>query len=548
MITSSTETSPQDLRTADREAAAPDEPVQLGDQPTVRVGLLEGFGKVDFRIRGQFSITTLEGEDIFAGIESDRRWRCKVESSRGARFIYSVVIATFEDEERAERLAQTLRAQQHPARILPFGRRIVVEDDVVHEGLRWRVIVGAFETEEEARPHLMAFLEEGEFSPRILRHRVEDSSGTIELYDSEYDKSAMVDYGFRIIPDDPTTEITLYDVQVGAGFHWERLENRVYRGTIEIRIDNHGYLIAINELLLDEYLKGVVPTEMHYTFPYEALKAQAVAARSYTVSQLANRSYNEPIDFPATVQFQAFSGVTQENELTSRAVMETSGEVLKVDSRVCDTYFCSNSGGHTESKEFWNPPGESYLTGIPVLPDEERANFSLDLTRERDIETWIRSYPPAYSNPRGTNINMLDRNARYFRWEVTYTRRELEDIIKRKLGFDIGTLIDIQPLTRGVSGRIVELEILGTHRNHKVYGELNIRRVLSETTLYSSCFIVQTIPGGLGHPLEITFLGAGFGHGVGMDQTAAGVMATRGMNYRDILQHFYTGANVVRIW
>ncbi|MBD3165085.1 SpoIID/LytB domain-containing protein [bacterium] len=549
VMASPTDTREQVNGGTDNEAVTDDDRrVVLGKQPLVRVGLLDGYDKIDFRIRGMFSITNLDGDTIFSSIESSRRWRCKVENSSPAKFKFSVLVATFEDEQEAEDLAVQLRARGLAARVLSHGREIVIGDKIVHEGRRRQVIVGAFDSEDQTRPLISRFSEQDEFVPRVLRHRVEDSDGTIELYDSEYDLSAIVDMGFRIVPEADDTEITVYDIRAGVGFAWEHSEDRVYRHTIEMRIDQYGHIMAINELHLDEYLRGVVPSEMHPSYPYEALKAQAVAARSYTVSKLAGRSPNEAIDFPATVHFQVYSGATREHEVTTRAVLETAGEVLKSGSRVCETYFSANSGGHTESKVNWAPPGEPYLEGVPVLKEDAAKEFTLDLSTEKDVETWLRTHPESFSNPRGTRIEMLDRNARYFRWEISYSRREIEEVIKRKLGFDIGDLIDIQPLARGVSGRITELEILGTHRNHKVFGELNIRRVLSETTLNSSCFIVDLELGDLGHPLEVTFLGAGFGHGVGMDQTAAGVMATEGMKYDEILAFFYRGAELSKIW
>jgi len=526
-----------------------DHRIVKGKQPLVRVGLLEHFGQVDFRVKGPFTITNLEGEEIFANLDTNLRWRSKIESSSAARFVYSILIDTMESQTEAEELAESLRKDRHPARVLPFGREVHIGGNIIHEGQRWRVIVGAFERETEAKPLFEAISEKHpDLGPRILRHRVSNPGGKIELYDAEYDKSAMIDMGFRIVPLDTVCETTLYDLRVGVGFHWEHQEDRVYRNVIEVRIDNTGNLMAINEILLDEYLKGVIPSEMHNTYPLEALKAQAVAARSYTVAKLASRPSSDPIDFPATVYFQVYSGITREHEKTTQAVEETKGMVLKDGARVCESYFSANSGGHTENKDNWMPPGESYLQGVPVMSDKAKKAFALDLTKEDDVRKWVRSYPPSYSNPRGTKIDILDRNARYFRWEVTYTRRDLEDIIQRKIGVDIGTLIDILPISRGVSGRITELEILGSHRNQKIRGELNIRRVLSESTLNSSCFCVNLVMGDMGDPVEISLVGAGFGHGVGMDQTAAGVMAAGGEKYEDILLTFYKGTKIEKIW
>jgi SpoIID/LytB domain protein len=521
----------------------------VSTQPLVRVGLLDRFGQVDFRIKGKFSIVTENGTPIYQNVESDLRWRCKVEKSEPARFVYSVLVDSFASESDANALAETLHKLKHPARVLPVGREVEVGGTVIHKGQCWRVIVGAYDRENEARPLLTVLDENGlNLNPRVMRHRVSEPNGKIEFYDAEYDMSGFVDLGFRIVPEDTTTEITIYNIRVGVGFHWEHQEDRVYRGVIEVRIDNTGNLMVISEILLDDYLKGVIPSEMHHTYPLEALKAQTVAARSYTVAKLSTRPPNDPIDFLATVHFQVYSGITHENEATTRAVVETAGEVLKYGDRVCEAYFSSNSGGHTESKENWQSPGEPYLIGTPIMNEVNTKLFKYDLTKETDAALWIRSHPASYSNPRGTGINILDRNSKYFRWAVTYSRRELEDIIRRKLGFDIGTLVDILPLTRGTSGRITSIEILGSHRNHRIHGELNIRRILSESTLNSSCFIVDLVMGDLGDPVEVTLIGAGFGHGVGMDQTAAGVMAHEGMKYRDILMKSYKDTRIEKIW
>ncbi len=526
--------------------AASQRTLQNGAQPVVRVGLMSGYDQVDFRVHGPFSVVSLAGDTLFGKIKTDRRWRCKIDDSEAATFVYSIILGTFSLEDNAKRLADKLEKEGLEPLVIPQGRELIMNGRSIHDGKMWRVVVGEFENEEDALSEVDAFTTPETPAPRIFRHRIEDATGVLELYDAEYDRNAMINNGFRLVPETDSTEVTIYDIRVGAGFHWERVEDRSYKGAIEIRIGHEGDMLILNEIVLDEYLKGVVPSEMHFTYPFEALKAQAVAARSYTLSRWCKVLPSEPVDFPATVAFQVYSGTTHSKEKTNQAVDETSGEVLVVGNSILEAYFAANSGGHTESKEFWNPPADTALVGIPLLVDNDK--FTYDLTREVDVEKWIMEYPESYSNPRGTGIEMLDRNARYFRWEVTVSRRDLEKTIKRKLGFDIGTLIDLQPLRRGVSGRIIELEILGSHRNYILHGELNIRRVLSETTLASSCFIVEPVMGDLGALLEVSFLGAGFGHGVGMDQTAAGVMAYKGSKYKKILTTFYQGAKIEKIW
>jgi SpoIID/LytB domain protein len=547
MSMASTSNQPGVATPAQESAPAANDPVEVTAEPTVRVRLLERYSHVDIRMSGPFKVVDLDGVTVFSSIESQLLWRCKVEESQPAKYVYSVLVDTLHTEEEATSVANLLTENGHQARVLPLGRDIRIGGNLVHHGQVWRVILGAYERETDARPMVeKLYAIDSTWTPHILRHRIKEAGGSIELYDSEYDRSAIIKQGFRIVPDGDC-EVTVYSIRVGVGFHWEHTEDRTYKGVIEVRIGNTGNLMAINELRLDEYLKGVIPSEMHHSYPLEALKAQAVAARSYTVSKLATRPVSDSADFPATVAFQVYSGTTRQNDITTQAVEETAGEVLKYQDQICMAYFSANSGGHTESQEFWDPPGVPYLTGTPVSKDNS-AKFKFDLTKEPDVDEWIRSHPVSYSNPRGTGTDILDRNARYFRWEVSYPRRELEEILKRKLGFDIGTLIAIHPVQRGVSGRIVELELLGSHRNHIIHGELNIRRALSESALYSSCFVVDMIMGDMGEPVELTFIGAGFGHGVGLDQTATGAMAIDGMTYEDILARFYKESRIDKIW
>ena len=547
MSMASTSKQPEATPPVQDASPAANDPVEATAEPMVRVRLLERYSHVDIQMSGPFSVVNLDGETIFPEITSYLRWRCKVEKSRPAKYVYSVLVDTFHTEKEADEVADVLIDKGHQARVLPLGRDIRIGGSLVHHGQVWRVILGAYERETDARPMIdQLYTVDSTWTPHILRHRIQEATGSVELYDSEYERSAIFQQGFRIVPG-KGCEITVYSIRVGVGFHWEHTEDRSYKGVIEVRIGNTGNLMAINELRLDEYLKGVIPSEMHHSYPLDALKAQSVAARSYTVSKLATRPVSDSADFPATVAFQVYSGTTRQHETTTQAVDETAGEVLKHGDQICMAYFSANSGGHTESQEFWDPPGAPYLTGTPVTA-ENPGKFSFDLTNEEDVGEWIRSHPVSYSNPRGTGLDILDRNARYFRWEVTYPRRELEEILRRKLGFDIGTLIAIHPVQRGVSGRIVELELLGSHRNHIIHGELNIRRALSESALYSSCFVVDMVMGDLGEPVELTFIGAGFGHGVGLDQTATGTMALDGMKYKDILARFYKDSRVEKIW
>ncbi|HHE47070.1 MAG TPA: SpoIID/LytB domain-containing protein, partial [Bacteroidetes bacterium] len=412
-----------------------------------------------------------------------------------------------------------------------------------------RVLVGRWATEREARQNIDEFRDD--FAPRIIRQIVRPATGTIELFNEDFTDSRMIEDGFRIVPRTDTSLVNLRNVREGTGFHWEREVDRTYPGTIEIRVDHRGLLMSLVELPIELYLKGVVPAEMPASFPVEALKAQAIAARSEVLSKIGLKHPNDPFDLCAHVHCQAYSGSTHYDDRASAAVDATRGQVLMLGGRVAEAVYSSCCGGHTEDKvNVWNPPGSPHLMGGWDADPGTEMPDTLDLSNELDFEKWIAMKPAAWCNPEAHEglpeiLNQAERN---FRWEVVYSRRELEDIIRRKSGEDIGNLVDIVPLQRGNSGRLMEIEILGTLKNLRVQRELNIRNILSLKYLKSAAFSIEVEEGADGRPINFILHGGGWGHGVGMCQVGAGVMAAEGNNYKAILKHYYPGTTVEKVY
>ncbi|MDK9700797.1 MAG: SpoIID/LytB domain-containing protein [bacterium] len=520
----------------------------LDGQPLIRIGLLEGYEKIDFRVKGQFRITKLDGSVILSNHNSDLKWRSKPEGTvQTARFTYSVLAEVGSNELEAQQLCRKYEQKGVAATLQKIGGSIVVNNREVGNNTRYRILIGSYSREHDA---IKAMSHVETTTPRVVRSRLAGTIGRIEVYDSEAIVTEIIDLGFRIEPEENDTETTLFAVKIGSGFQWEKEEDRTYRGAIEIRFDNEGKMEAINELSLDDYIEGVLPSEMPSDFPLEALKAQAVAARSETLSKVGTKHINDHYHLCAHVHCQVYSGVTRRIESASRAVQETRGELMRWQKELVEASYCSNSGGHTENREnVWAAPPVPYLTGKVDSDDSYRKKFKLDLRREEDARSWIDSKPTVYSNPAGiTQVASLMRLAKNFRWEVTISRRDLEEIMRKKLGEDIGTVYDIVPIVRGVSGRIIEIEFLGSRRNLRVKKELAIRRALSSTALQSSCFYVTAEVDRDGVPTEFTFKGAGFGHGVGMCQTGAAVMALKKKTYLEILKQYYPGAVVERLF
>ena len=177
------------------------------------------------------------------------------------------------------------------------------------------------------------------------------------------------------------------------------------------------------------------------------------------------------------------------------------------------------------------------------------------MTNEAEAEKWIRSKPTAFCNTTdkqilGQVLNNYDQETTdFYRWEVSYTQSELADLIRRRSGIDFGEIIDLQPIARGTSGRLWKLKIIGTKRTMIIGKELEIRRTLSESHLYSSAFVVDKLGASAERiPQGYRIVGAGWGHGVGLCQIGAAVMGEQGYSYDEILLHYYPGADIKKIY
>lgn len=324
----------------------------------------------------------------------------------------------------------------------------------------------------------------------------------------------------------------------------------LYRGEFEIALSNNGHkgFNLINIIQLEEYLRGVVPNEMPVSFGIEALKAQTIAARNYTLRPRTVIYHN--FDVCDSVQSQVYFGANSENALSDKAINDTKGLFALYKGKLILALYSSTSGGFTESYEnvFLLPSWETkkvepipYLTGKP--------DKHVNLNAIEDIEKFYSNSPDSY-----------DVASRFYRWEIEWTKAELEEILKKNLtknansGFvsphfsidDFGNLKDIKVLSRGVSGKVISLEIQTDKGSYTVQKELIIRKIFPKNgkMLNSANFIIKNSYDEFGDLANIKFIGGGFGHGVGMSQYGAGNMASSGRKFNDILQHYYTGIAV----
>lgn len=362
----------------------------------------------------------------------------------------------------------------------------------------------------------------------------------------------------------------LRDVVIGINFHWQKKENQRFRGNLNFIIEDEK-VTAINILPLEEYLTSVISSEMSPNASIELLKAHAIISRGWILANLAKKKnltkqVNEIIkddeiirwydrddhlnyDFCADDHCQRYQGITKIiNDHAFIAVSETRGLFLKYGDKICDTRFSKSCGGITETFEnVWEDVPHNYLQSFydyKFNPDDS----VWDLTKEQLVEKWINSNPHAFCNTSDKKILSqvlvdFDRDTNdFYRWKVEYTQEEISELIKSKSGFDFGEIKDLIPVQRGKSGRLIKLKIVGSKKTITVGKELEIRKWLSKTHLYSSAFIVikENIINDI--PQKFILKGAGWGHGVGLCQIGAAVMGERGYTFDEILKHYFRGA------
>lgn len=364
-------------------------------------------------------------------------------------------------------------------------------------------------------------------------------------------------------------------VTIGRNFHWQRQEDQCFKGAFNLVAGENG-IVVINQVNVEEYLTSVISSEMSAQASEELLKAHAVISRSWLLAQIEkkfcpngkegkqpscyqdneqlirwyDREDHDIFDVCADDHCQRYQGITRaSNPVVQKAVHETRGEILTDGETICDARFSKCCGGVTEQFEHcWEPVFHSYLT---ALRDSRETTFP-DLTQEEEAQKWIRSVPDAFCHTTDKEVlyqvlnNYDQETTDFYRWTVSYRQDELAELILRKSGIDFGQILDLIPVVRGTSGRIERLKIVGTRRTFTIGKELEIRRTLSETHLYSSAFVVDKDKIQSGIPGRFVLTGAGWGHGVGLCQIGAAMMANEGYNYRQILFHYFPGAGVER--
>ena len=389
-------------------------------------------------------------------------------------------------------------------------------------------------------------------------------------------------------PQSADASFSLSDVTIGVNFHWERKETQTFLGTLHFVVESDK-ICAINELPVERYLESVISSEMSATSSLELLKAHAVISRSWLLAQMKKRRevaesgnnffsfvkkddrlirwYDREdhtiFDVCADDHCQRYQGITKETSPhVAEAIRQTKGQILMDGDDICDARFSKCCGGVTEEFQYcWEDTPKNYLSSVRDIIQGMKSVGSAapaplpSLQDEAAADAWIRSNPPAFCNTTDKKIlsqvlNDYDQEtADFYRWKVTLTQEKLKQLLDEKLKMNFGDILDLQAEERGKSGRISKLRIVGTEKTFVIGKELEIRRALSDTHLYSSAFVVDRCDiDEKGVPQRFDIIGAGWGHGVGLCQIGAAVMGEEGFDYDAILLHYYQGAEIKKVY
>lgn len=408
----------------------------------------------------------------------------------------------------------------------------------------------------------------------ISGSQVATTDGNVIIWNGEnYDQLEFVPV------DEVTASFELQDVTIGVNFHWERKETQRFKGALRLIVE-HGKITPVNILGVEDYLLSVISSEMSAKASLELLKAHAVISRSWLLAQIDknkriessgekyvaaeniegemikwyDREDHVNFDVCADDHCQRYQGITRASTpQVAKAIEATRGQVLMDGENLCDARFSKCCGGvYEEFENCWEPVHYNYL--VARRDGVNELDFP-NLTVEKNAQEWILSRPEAHCNTADAEIlsqvlnNYDQETTDFYRWTVTYTQDEITKLVKERSGMDYGNIVDLVPIARGTSGRLYKLKIVGTKQTLIIGKELEIRRTLSPSHLYSSVFVVEKGENDAnGLPSSFTLKGAGWGHGVGLCQIGAAVMGAKGYSYEQILLHYFIDAQIKNLY
>ncbi len=502
-------------------------PTQRFESPRIRVAI--AYGK-HFELYVPDSFWVYRNNELQIKLPPGQ-YQVRVISAQPAPVHYWVWWGSYPTSDSADAVVDSLVSAGYPAQRVRWGRRWIFPSDTL-DAREYAVFVGPYTRREDVP-------EDSIFRRKAVLQDPQESQEELQL-ELLGPQGQTLYHGpppLRWIPHPRRVpNFTVLNFRPGIRFRGQKVAHRTYRGILEFRNDGLGHLVLINELPVEVYLLGVVPKEMGPQFPIEALKAQAIVARTYTYWQWGKgRAYFQPYDLVGDYSVQAYGGQDARTPETDRAVWETRGMVVMYRDRLAETLYHSCCGGYTEDMAVVFGTSRPYLQGV-YCGETAPSYLPVD-----SIERWILDPPEAFCSPEVSQLTLARRN---FRWHVELDPKTIQSRIRQYYGKDIGKIVYLRALKRSRSGRILAMKIQGILDAVVLQSPYSIRRVLRDPPLKSTLFIIDYERGPGGLPIRVILNGGGNGHGVGLCQLGAAGMVRRGYTARQILAHYYPGTGV----
>lgn len=532
----------QDIRSQDQLAMlyAPQLNFTREGDPIIRVGIVEGRDTVEFT--PDRPIRVLPSGESGAQIElpAGVKYTVSVSDSTPGAYRHSVVVHRLPVAERkaADAVVQTWTQRGYLPEVFEVGGLFAVQGKVFDSRT---VLVGLGGTKSRDEAQKIKSGLETKFGVEASIHSeiTRPPGAAIHLEGAGLKVKISTRDVLTIAPlrgEENKIVYTVPDIQksYGAGF-----ETRRYTGSLIFAPDYNGKLVGMVSLGAERLLKGVVPAEMYASAPDAALRAQAVAARNNIFSAIGVRNLADPFMLRGDVMDQVYGGVGVENPRTSKAVDATRGRVMFHGQKIIEAVYSSNAGGFTESNEnVWDMEPRPWLRGKIDVIGAAPAAFKNGV-KPNEVAAFLDANFESPSKKASVSSSKL------FRWDRVVTVDKAEAWLKENRR-SVGRIKDFQVLSRGVSGRVMRLKVVGDKGETVVERELNVRRLFGG--LRSGLFVMDVQKGRSGFVEQVEFRGAGFGHGVGMCQTGAIGLAESGVDYQDILKRYYSGISLESLY
>ncbi len=529
----------RELSSADRLALlyAPQLNFTAEGDPIIRVGILEGKKKVEFTPSESIRVMPLGESGPEVVLPGDKTYTVEISEAKPGQYKHWVVVDTIAvaQRDKAKKVQKEWTQRGYLPETLEVGGLFGVRGKVFDSRV---IVVGVGGTDKLGEAQKLKRKLEAKYGivGRVHSEATSYPSGMLTLRGEGVDVEVSHANVMWISSKSGREDKIRYTVPGIKKNYRPGTETRTYLGTLIFAPDKKGRLVAMNSLGAERLLRGVVPSETYASAPKHALRAQAIAARNEIFAAIGVRNLADPYMQRADIYDQVYGGVGVEDPRTTNAVKATRGEVMFYGKHIIEAVYSSNAGGFTENNDnVWDAEPRPYLRGRADAPAGSVPQAFEDGISEDELDEFLSSDMPAYSKEASFS------SSKFYRWKTSVPASKVYKWLGDN-GYDVGKLEAAKVQSRGVSGRVIRLELSGTSGKAQIERELNVRRLFGG--LKSGLFLMNYDTDKNGHISTFHFRGAGFGHGVGMCQTGAAGMAEKGETYEDILLHYYSGIEV----